>query len=122
VAGRYDLLIDQGSTYTRTFSYKDFNGDPQDLTGHTARLMIRKTHNASGNPLFDSDPFPGTLSIPTPLSGQIELTLTDEETELLPAPLEAVWDLELEDAGGVVLRLVEGKVIISPNVTRPPPT
>lgn len=121
MAGRYDLYIDQGSTFTRTFVYKDSDGVPQDLTGFTARMMIRKTHNATGDPIFDSDPFPGNLSIPTPTDGSIILSMADEDTTLLPAPFEGVWDLEIEDGSGVVTRIIEGKVITSPNVTRPPP-
>ncbi len=121
MAGRYDLYIDQGSTFTRTFVYKDSNGVAQDLTGFTARMMIRKTHNATGDPLFDTDPFGTSLAIPVPADGSIILSMTDEDTAALPAPLEGVWDLEIEDGSGVVTRIIEGKVITSPNVTRPPP-
>ncbi len=118
MAGRYDLDIDQGGTFTRTFVYKDSTGVVQDLTGFTAATMIRKTHNAVGVPIFDGSTFPGVLTIPTPADGSIILTLTDEQTQALPAPFEGVWDLEIEDAAGAVTRLLEGKVLISPNVTR----
>lgn len=119
MAGRYDLYIDQGSTFTRTFVYKDADGAPQDLSGYTARMMIRKTHNAAGEPWFDSDPFPGSLTIPVPADGSIILTMTDEDTQALPAPAEGVWDLEIDDGSGVIVRLIEGKVVVTPNVTRP---
>ncbi len=119
MAGRYDLTIDQGSTFLRTFIYKDSTGAVQDLTGHTAAMMIRKTHNAKGVPTFDGSSFPGALTIPNPTDGKIILTLTDEETQAFPAPFEGVWDLELElTAGTVVTRLLEGIVTITPNVTR----
>lgn len=119
MAGRYDLYIDQGSTFTRSFIYKDANGVPIDITGHTASLMIRSSHNASGTPIYDDTAAAGTLTIPTGTDGRIELTMTDEDTAAFPAPVNAVWDLELTTAGGVVSRIVEGAVIISPNVTRP---
>lgn len=120
MAGRFDLGIDQGSTFVLTFVYKDSTGAVVDLTGFTAGMMIRKTHNASGEPTFDGTTFPGALTIPTPTDGKIILTLTDEETQALPAPFEGVWDLEIEEtAGNIVTRLLEGKVLIAPNVTRP---
>lgn len=119
MAGRYDLNIDQGGTFIRTFVYKDSAGTPQDLTGFTAGFQIRKTHNAKGVPIFDGTTFPGALTIPNPTDGKILLTLTDEETQAMPAPFEGVWDLEIEEtAGDVVTRLLEGKVLIAPNVTR----
>lgn len=118
MAGRYDLNIDQGGTFIRTFIYKDSAGVVQDLTGFSAGFQIRKTHNAKGVPTFDGSTFPGALTIPSPTDGSIILTMTDEQTQALPAPFEGVWDLEIEDAGGEITRLLEGKVLISPNVTR----
>ena len=119
MAGRYDLTIDQGGTFTRTFIYKDSAGAVQDLTGFTAAFQIRKTHNAKGAPTFDGTTFPGALTIPNPTDGKIILSLTDEQTQALPAPFQGVWDLELEEtAGDVVTRLLEGIVTITPNVTR----
>lgn len=117
MAGRYDLLIDQGSTFTRTFIYKDQNGDVIDITGRTPRMMIRDTHNAAGAPLFDSDLEAGSLTIPNGTDGKIELVMTDEITQALPAPVDAAYDIELDEAGAIT-RILEGAVITSPNVTR----
>lgn len=118
MAGRYDLYIDQGSTFTRTFIYKNSNGVPIDISGYTPSLMIRDSHNAAGVPIYDNTTAAGTLTIPTGTDGKIELTMTDEDTAGFPAPLEAVWDLEIESAAGVVTRIVEGAAFVSPNVTR----
>ncbi len=117
MAGRYDLHIDQGSTFTRTFIYKNSDGTPIDITGYTPSLMIRRSHNAAGEPIYDDTSAAGTLTIPTGTDGKIELTMTDEDTAAMPAPTEAVWDLEI-DLAGVITRIVEGAVFVSPNVTR----
>jgi hypothetical protein len=119
MAGRYDLNIDQGSTFTRIFVYKDSNGDAIDLTGYSAQMMIRKSFNAAGEPIFDSDVESGSLTVTTPASGEITLNMTDDVTQDFPAPLEGVYDIEIDDGSGVVTRLLEGKVLVSPNVTRP---
>lgn len=39
--GEYDITITQGITYTKSFTYRDSNGDPIDLTPYTAQMQIR---------------------------------------------------------------------------------
>ena len=40
-AGRYNLLIEQGSTFQIELQYKDSNGVAVDLTGYSGKLQIR---------------------------------------------------------------------------------
>ena len=40
-AGTYNILAEQGATFTRTILYTDSAGDPIDLTGFTAAMHIR---------------------------------------------------------------------------------
>ena len=43
-AGIYNFTIEQGATFTRTFKYKDSEGNPIDLVsgdGFTARMEIK---------------------------------------------------------------------------------
>ena len=42
-AAQYDILIEQGATFSRTFVWKDSSEVAVDLTGYTARMQIRKT-------------------------------------------------------------------------------
>lgn len=112
MAAKYDLYIDQGATFTRDFIYKDSDGNVQDLTGYTAAMQIRKSPTSTGDPVLDVNP---TI---TELEGKVTLELTDEQTQALPAPFEGYYDIEIEDSGGAVTRLVQGRVFIDPNVTR----
>lgn len=50
-------------------------------------------------------------------SGVLILTLTKEETALLPE--ECVWDLLMTDSNGIPTTLVAGDVVVRRNVTRP---
>jgi len=108
-----DLDIEQGSTFTLGFNWHqegppDANGDPTpgdpyDLTGCTARMQIRRKQ---GDPVLltaTSDP-PTTPEAITAgagrivlggATGRIDITLTDEDTDLLSART-AVYDLEIE--------------------------
>ena len=119
-AGKYSFTIEQGSTFTRTFKYKDANGDPFDLTGYDVRMQIRSSHSSlapistfdnSGNGGFE-------LSIPAgeSVKNQIALTITATQTSALTFD-QAIYDIELE-SGSVVTRLLQGKIKLSPEVTK----
>lgn len=43
MAARYDLRIDQGSTFRFSFTYEDDDGSPIDLSNHSAEMQIRRS-------------------------------------------------------------------------------
>lgn len=112
-SGTYDLNINAGTTFVLGLTLKKSNGTLFDLTGYTARGQIRKTHTehnveASFNIAFDTNRKSGKLSI----------SLSEVQTKTLSI-VSGVYDLELIDSTGtVVTRLIEGKVRVSPEVTR----
>jgi hypothetical protein len=110
-AANYDILIEQGATYSQEFIWKDSEGNPIDLTGYTARMKIRqlKTDNVIVS-LTDSS------GIALGSGGSITITISASATELLPL-CKARYDLELVN-NGIVIRLIQGQVTISAEVTR----
>jgi hypothetical protein len=113
MAAVYNLRIDQGSSYTRDFRYVN-----QNISGHGVRCMFRRTATATGPPVFDSDDNSGSLFISDGASGQVRMNLSSDMTQALPAPWEGVYDIELTDGQGKVIRLLQGLVTINPNTTR----
>lgn len=112
----HDLCIPQGASWSRVFTWK--TGSPAaavNLTGYTARMHFRTSYSAAS----------ATLELTTGNNrialggalGTITLTLTATETAALAAG-RYVYDLELVSGGGLVTRLVEGIVTVSPEVTR----
>lgn len=111
----YDLEIWQGQTFNFTFVWKDSTGTPINLTGYSGRMHIRPTVMAeviiielsteNSKMVFDH------------LNGGVTLTISAEETAQIKYK-NAVYDLEVFNAEGVVRRLMEGKVIIHREVTR----
>lgn len=114
--------VEQGATYISTITWRnppapDGDGLPVDLTGYTARMQMRRNVNstealiemtdANGRLVFDADR----------TTGKLQMVLSAADTAALSAP-NAVYDLELISAGGVVTRLLEGAVAISKEVTR----
>lgn len=118
-----DICIIQGSTFRLKLTWTDDTnfpnpGNPIDITGYTARMMIR---NEVGDvsPLIELTTENGRITLGG-ANGEIDLFIDDADTEALDYE-EGVYDLELETAGvglGDVTRIVEGKAPLSLEVTR----
>lgn len=125
-AAAYDLYIEQGATFRFTMIYGrrdgtvDADGNPvvipYDITGCAARMQIRQRRGAvvaaaatttNGGIVFDN-----------PTTGKMVITFTDELTQSLTFK-RAQYDLELAFPSGDVLRILEGKITVSPNITQP---
>ena len=114
-AGTYDIVCEQGASFTREFVWQDENESPIVLTGFTARMDVRATVAAS-DPIISLTTTNTRITL-TPAIGKITLVLTATDTAALPAR-RAVYDLELVSPSGVVTRLLQGKFTVSPEVTR----
>jgi hypothetical protein len=110
MAERFNLSIDAGATYDAVeFKYLEDDGvTPVDLTGWTVRAQLRKTPSSSLALAVTP-----SVDIPT---GVISLVITAAQTSTLTES-EYVWALEAEK-NGVVIRLVNGKAYVSPEVVR----
>jgi hypothetical protein len=111
----HDLTIPAGATYSQTLNWK--TGSPAafvNTTGYTARMQLRTSYSAATASL-ELTTANGRISLTS--AGVITLSLTATETAALAAG-RYVYDLELVSSGGVVTRLLEGVVTVSPEVTR----
>ena len=115
MASTYNILIDQGSTYTLALSYKDSAGTAINLTGYTAAMQLRKTVGSVTANLSLSSPSSGIVI--TGATGLINITITATQSRDL-VPDIYVYDLEITSGAGVVTRLIEGSAIVSAEVTR----
>lgn len=111
-AGIYNLVIEQGATFSRALVIEK-DGSPWDISGYEVRAQIRKTFE-SADVLQHI-----TVVVTDPVAGEVTLTIIAADTAGLPIT-NAVWDLELDDQAGtpVVRRLLKGKVEIVPEVTK----
>jgi hypothetical protein len=119
-AGIYNFTIEQGSTFTRIFNYKDSDGNPIDLSEATAlRMQIRSNINS---PTTISEFQSGSgFTISAPVATP---TTKSQFTLVIPATTSsaysfntAVYDIELVNAG-ITTRLLQGKIKLSKEVTR----
>lgn len=120
-AGRHDILIEKGATYRQVFQYLDADENAIDLTGWSARMKVR-TPDYEGDVVhgfdLDTNASPGGITISAE-DGEITVEVSAEDTAAVAADVcRGVYDIELEDPDGVVVRLVEGRVRFSPESTR----
>jgi hypothetical protein len=113
-ATTYDILIEQGATYSQVITYKD-NGVAVNLTGYTARMQVRATLEAA-TALIELTTANGRIALGG-AAGTITLSISATDTEALTSG-RGVYDLELVSGSGIVTRLLQGVCTISRNVTR----
>ena len=114
MAATRNIGIDQYATFTIGIGYKDAQGDPVDLTGYTAAMQIRDSAAVVLLSLSTTPTANGSVLTVTPLTGTIDVTITDEDTATLT---NGVYDLVITDGSGNKTRLIEGKVVVNPGVT-----
>ena len=113
-ATTYDLLIEQGATFSQLVTYKE-SGVAVNLTGYTARLQVRSTLE-SASTIVELTTANGRIALGG-AAGTITLTISATDTAALTAG-RGVYDLELVSGSGIVTRLLQGVATISRNVTR----
>lgn len=107
MAIKANLVIDQGTTFASSIELLDENDEAINVTGYTARGQIRK-HYTSTNAVS----FTTTLS-----NGSLIISLTANQTANIVSG-RYVYDLELVDGSGTVVRILEGIATITPEVTK----
>lgn len=105
-----NLYVDAGSTYSNIITLAASNGQPLNLTGYTVASQMRKSFQSSTSYSF-------TATVYDALAGKIRLTLTDEQSALIPAG-RWLYDVEITSSSGVTTRVVEGVVTVSPQITQ----
>jgi hypothetical protein len=107
MATKANLVIDQGSTFASSIDILDENDEAVNLLYYSARGQIRK-HYTSTNAVS----FTTTVS-----NGSIIISLTANQTANMVSG-RYVYDIELIDPANTVLRILEGIVTVTPEVTR----
>jgi hypothetical protein len=122
IAGIYNLFIEQGATFSRLIEIEYPDPDdltvflPFDLSGYSASMQIRRTID-SATPQITLTSSNSRIEIqPGGIENGIRLYLSPEETSTIET--DGVYDIEVEDAGGDISRILRGNVTLSREVTR----
>lgn len=111
-----DITIDKGSDVAIEIHLVKPDGSIKDLTGHTVTAKMKKTYNST-----DSDTTDFTTAISNATGGIALISLTNTQTDALKAG-RYVYDVELsylDSASNTIIeRVLEGKIHVTPSVTR----
>jgi hypothetical protein len=120
MAGTKNIIVEKGTTYNTIFTWstKDAQGvkTPVDISTWTARAQMREDYDST-TPVVSLTSSPAAGITLGGAAGTIEIKIPAATTTTIPID-SGVWDLELEDSFGNVVRLLEGKVTFKPEVTR----
>lgn len=112
--GKYNMVCPQGATFNKVMTYS-INGVDVDLTGYSARMQVREKYNSTTKNL-DLTTSNGGIVLGGE-DGTITINVTATQTAALVAK-DYVYDLEIVSSSNIVTRLIEGKFIVTPEVTR----
>jgi hypothetical protein len=110
VASISNLFIDQGANYSNILTVAG-SGGVINLANYTIKSQLRKSYGSSSYFNFNATIY----DAPT---GRVRLQLSAEESSAIP-PGKYLYDVELTNTvTGIKIRLVEGIVIITPEITK----
>ena len=109
-AGKHNILIEQGATYSKTLTIKDTSGDPVNLTGKTfASKLRRRPTDTNAAATF-------TFTVLNAAAGTVRWSMPATTTSGIVAEPH-YYDLEMTD-GATVTRLMEGTAFVPFEVTK----
>jgi len=103
-----NIVLDQGTTFNMTVNLTNDDLSAKNLASYSVTSQMRKS--------YDATTFTNFTTAKVDATGQITLSLTATQTAAVKAG-RYVYDVEI--ASGVeTLRVLEGLVTVTPNVTR----
>lgn len=111
----YNLEIEQGIPFKKKFLVRNADNSSVPLAGYSARMQFRP-YASSSVVSIDATTANAKLIINTSDSS-VEINLSEADTTSLEFK-NYVYDIEIVDTSSVPLRLVQGKVTVSQEITR----
>ena len=108
-----NFYIDTGSNFGAVITVKGSDGLPLNLRGFTVQSYIRKSYASKTHINFNAQIYSVT-------GGQIRVSLTKESTDAAK-PGRYMYDVEITSRIGERLRVAEGIIIFTPQITKPDP-
>lgn len=105
-----NIYIDAGSTYSAIVNVRNGDGTPINLTGFTIAAQIRKSYGSLNAYNF-------TCSVFDAATGKVRMVLPASTSSNIK-PGRYLYDIEVTSPLGEKLRVVEGIVLITPEITK----
>ena len=108
-ARNVNLVLEQGVDFQATFTIRNQNNTPLNLTGYSGISVIKK-HPSSSNS------YPLTLAFPDRLNGRVLVSMGHTATTQIE-PGRYVYDVILISPNSYRSRAVQGNVLVTPGVS-----
>jgi len=112
MAAYVELIMDQGASFNNVINLTDdLSNASLNILGYTVRSQMRRSYysaNATANI---------TCTITNSSNGEITMSMTAANTTLIKAG-RYLFDLETVDTNGIVSRVLEGIITVTPQITR----
>ena len=112
MAAYTELIMDQGASFNNVINLTDdLSNASLNILGYTVRSQMRRSYysaNATANI---------TCTITNSSNGEITMSMTAANTTLIKAG-RYLFDLETVDRDGIVNRVLEGIITVTPQITR----
>ena len=115
-AGKHDIIIEQGATFTEVYALRDVNHALINLTAYTGAMQIRESAESTATLASSTGTSPTITLTMGGTEGTITVSISATNTAALNFD-QAVYDLEIT-TGTTVTRLLAGNVTLSKEVTR----
>ena len=113
MAGRYNMVCDQGSTFNLVFNIYTDDVAWNLVGNYTARMSVKTSYLVT-DPAISLTTANGRITFAA--GGQVTLTISATDTAAL-TPNRYSYDLEFVSTAGTVTRILEGKFVVRPEVT-----
>ena len=104
-----NIVIDQGSDFTKTLDIRDDSGNTIDLTDYSVASQMRKNYATNTAVTF--------TATTTGANSQVIISLTKTTTNTLE-PGRYLYDIEITSAANTTTRPIEGIATVTPGMTR----
>lgn len=105
-----NIYLDQGADYSSIITLTASNNLPLDLTDYTVDSQMRKSYSSSQYYTF-------TCTVVDAQEGKIRLQMPAATSENIK-PGRWLYDIEITHTEGARKRVVEGVVVVTPQITR----
>lgn len=114
-AGIWNILAEEGATFSRRITWRDSNDALVDLSGYTARMQVRPTIDDDQTAVLSLTTENGRILLGG-TSGTVDLLVTAQDMAVTEG--QYVYDLEMVSSAAQVTRLVQGTFVVNGEVTK----
>jgi hypothetical protein len=113
MSGKYNIVANQGATFKLNFTVQT-DGVAWDFTGYTSAMQVRRS-TSSATTLLNLSSAAGNITMNA--SGEVSVTVSATTMSGVPSG-RWVYDIEFTSPSSEVTRLLEGRFIVSAEVTQ----